>query len=256
MEAVLIVIPARYGSVRFPSKPLALLGGKPMVVRVWEQVSKVANARTCVATDHDEIAQVVVNAGGEVVMTDPNHPSGTDRCAEVVQKLGFKGIVINVQGDEPFIEPAQIELLIDLMRQNPNREIGTLVHQIRDIDSLFLPTSVKVVTDNQNRALYFSRFAIPFNRELRDSGDWYVFHKYLKHVGIYAYRSEVLIELATLPLGALEQVEKLEQLRWLEAGYQIYVAETQQHGMGIDTPEDLERAEAIWNEQAKDQDRL
>ena len=238
---VLAIIPARYASTRFPGKPLALIGDKPMIQWVWEGVSGIeAVSQVVVATDDDRIYEAVKAFGGEVVMTSSQHRSGTDRCGEVVRKLNSDAdVVINVQGDEPKVEHTQIESLIECFHQ-PEVQIATLKKRILDDGELFSPNCVKVVTDIKGNALYFSRHTIPFvrgeERELWNEG-----REYFKHVGIYAFRRKTLEEVVKLEQSMLEKSESLEQLRWLENGYRIAVRETQAENIGIDTPEDLER---------------
>lgn len=243
---VLAIIPARYASTRFPAKPLAMLGGKPIVQRVYEAVAK-AVERVVVATDDKRIYDAVVAFGGEVVMTSTEHQSGTDRCAEAYEKLGSKAdIVINVQGDEPFISPKQIESLIKCF-ENDTIDIATLVKPFTaedNIDALENPNSPKVVLNGANEAIYFSRSVIPYLREV-ERGEWLKHHIFYKHLGIYAFRADVLGEVARLQQTPLEKAEKLEQLRWLESGYKIGVGVTDIETVGIDTTEDLEKAEEL-----------
>lgn len=235
------IIPARYASTRFPGKPLAILGGKTVIQRVYEQVSGVLE-ETYVATDDERIYKAVLSFGGKVVMTSPDHKSGTDRIAEAVRKIGGDyDVVVNVQGDEPFIRPAQIELLCQCF-DDPTTQIATLGKPFTDIDAVDNPNSPKIVTDNRGFALYFSRSVIPFVRGV-DHADWMGHYPFLKHLGLYAYRTTVLQEVTHLPQSSLEKAESLEQLRWLQNGYRIRVAITDFETVGIDTPEDLERAE-------------
>ena len=241
---VLAIIPARYASTRFPAKPLAILGGKPIVQRVYEQVAKVVE-KVVVATDDERIYNAVVSFGGEVVMTSPNHKSGTDRCAEAYEKLGYEAdIVINVQGDEPFVAPEQIEALIGCF-DSEAVDIATLVKPFlveSGIDALENPNSPKVVLNEQGEAIYFSRSVVPYLRGVERS-EWLKHHTFYKHIGIYAFRAKALNEVTTLAQTPLEKAESLEQLRWLESGYKIKVGITDIETIGIDTPEDLERAE-------------
>lgn len=239
------IIPARYASTRFPGKPLAIIGGKPMIQRVYEQAKKALD-NVVVATDDERIFDCVIGFGGKVVMTSPNHPCGTNRCFEAYEKCGINAdVVINIQGDEPFIQPEQIELLKGCFPT----DIATLVKPFKPsdgIDALRNPNSPKVVTGN-GRALYFSRSVIPYMRGVNEA-EWLNEAErrgtpFYKHIGLYAYRADVLKELVGLPLSALEKAESLEQLRWLEAGYEIRVAETNTQTIGIDTPEDLAAAE-------------
>ena len=241
---VLAIIPARYASTRFPAKPLALLGGKPIVQRVYEQVAKMVE-RVVVATDDERIYDAVASFGGEVVMTSPNHKSGTDRCAEAYEKLGYEAdIVINVQGDEPFIATEQIEALVKCF-ENEAIDIATLVKPFSaevGIEALENPNSPKVVINEKSEAIYFSRSVVPYLRDVERS-EWLKHHTFYKHIGIYAFRAKTLGEITQLPQSPLEVAEKLEQLRWLENGYKIGVGVTDIETIGIDTPEDLERAE-------------
>lgn len=240
------IIPARFASTRFPGKPLAIIGGKPMIQRVYEQAMACPElSEVWVATDDDRIKNAVEAFGGKVVMTSPNCLSGTDRCAEVLQKARIKSdIIINIQGDEPFIQPSQISQLIRLM-VDTKAEIGTLCKSISDNVVIQNPNVVKVVKATNGKALYFSRHAVPFVRGF-ERKIWSEHAEYWKHLGMYAYRSEVLPKISKLPVGKLETAESLEQLRWLEAGYSIYVAESQNESIGIDTPEDLMEAEIFW----------
>ncbi len=241
------IIPARYASTRFPGKPLALLGGKPVIERVYEQVSRVL-PDVAVATDDERIRAAVEAFGGRAVMTSPDHRSGTDRCYEAYRKLGAEfDAVINVQGDEPFIAPEQIEAIMRCF-DDPATDIATLVKPFAPEDGLAAlenPNSPKVVLDAVSRALYFSRSVIPYLRGVERS-EWLARHTFYKHIGMYAFRSEVLAEITALPQSPLELAESLEQLRWLENGYRIGVGISQVETVGIDTPEDLVRAEAYW----------
>lgn len=242
----LAIIPSRYASTRFPGKPLALLGGKTVVQRVYERVSKVFTD-VCVATDDDRIATVVRDFGGNVVMTSSSHRSGTDRCCEAADKLGLQpDVVVNVQGDEPFIETSQLESVIRCFDDEAT-DIATLVKPFAATDgweALSNPNSPKVVVDNDDNAIYFSRSVIPYLRGVPQQ-EWLQHHTYYKHIGLYAYRMKVLHEICTMPQGQLEIAESLEQLRWLQAGYRIKVGYTQVETVGIDTPEDLRKAENL-----------
>lgn len=235
------IIPARYESTRFPGKPLALLNNKPMIQWVYENVDK-AVKNVWVATDDERIIRTVEFFGGNAVKTLSTHQSGTDRCAEAVQELSAKidfDVVVNVQGDEPFIQPDQIELLKSCFDENT--EIATLIKRIETREELLNPNRPKVVIDKQQNALYFSRFPIPFVRGETEN-NWLSKNIFWGHVGMYAYRAEVLQEIAKLSHGKLELAESLEQLRWLENGYKIRTVETTHQSIGIDTPEDLENA--------------
>jgi len=235
------IIPARYASTRFPGKPLAVLGGKTVIQRVYEQVSSLLD-EVYVATDDERIFQAVEAFGGRAVMTRADHKSGTDRIEEAAEKIGSQAdVIINVQGDEPFIQPSQIKTLMQLF-DAPETQIGTLGKRFENIEGVENPNSPKIVTDNRGFALYFSRSPIPFVRG-KERSEWLANYPFLKHLGIYAYRREVLREVTQLPQGNLEKAESLEQLRWLENGYRIRVGLTDVETVGIDTPEDLKRAE-------------
>ena len=235
------IIPARYASTRFPGKPLAVLGGKTVIQRVYEQVSSVLS-EVYVATDDQRIYDCVEGFGGKAVMTREDHKSGTDRIEEAVEKIGTDAdIIINVQGDEPFIQPSQVETLMHLF-DAPETQIGTLGKLFESMEAVENPNSPKIVTDNRGFALYFSRSVIPYIRGI-ERNDWFGQYPFLKHLGIYAYRREVLAEVTRLPQSSLEKAESLEQLRWLQNGYRIRVGLTDVETIGIDTPEDLQRAE-------------
>ena len=240
------IIPARFASTRFPGKPLAMLGEKTIIQHVYEQVTKVI-FDVFVATDDDRIFREVEKFGGKAIMTSDQHKSGTDRCYEAFTKLDeYFDVVINVQGDEPFIQPEQIELLRSCFGDE-NTDIATLIKKIDTENSeavLFNPNSPKVVTDKNGFAMYFSRSTIPYMRGV-DTKEWAEKHDFYKHIGIYAYRSEILRELTSLPPSVLEMAESLEQLRWLENGYRIKTAITGTETIGIDTPEDLEKAKLL-----------
>ena len=237
------IIPARYASTRFPGKPLAMLGGKTVIQRVYEQAVSVL-PEAYVATDDERILQAVEAFGGKAVMTRADHKSGTDRIQEAVEKLGTDAdVIINIQGDEPFIQPSQIQTLMSLF-DDADTQIGTLGKRFESMEAVENPNSPKIVTDNRGFALYFSRSVIPFVRG-KERTDWFDEFPYLKHLGIYAYRREVLREVTRLPQGSLEKAESLEQLRWLQNGYRIRVGLTDMETVGIDTPEDLLRAEAF-----------
>lgn len=235
------IIPARYGSSRFPAKALANIKGKPMVQWVLEK-AKACSAlqEVVVATDHPEIARAVEKAGGKACMTSEHHQSGTDRCYEALTLLPDSyDYVINIQGDEPFINPEQISTLASLL--NGQTELATLMKKVEEPEALFNPNVVKVVVNQKGQALYFSRSPIPHIRNTPET-DWLKKHPFFKHIGIYAYRADVLAQITRLQSGTLEQAESLEQLRWLQNGYSIQVAETMLETIGIDTPEDLEKA--------------
>ena len=238
------IIPARYGSSRFPGKPLATLGGMKMIQRVYRQVSKALD-EVVVATDDERIVEAVEEIHGKAVMTSSTHRSGTDRCYAAYKNVGSNAdVVINIQGDEPFIDPAQIEALRACF-DKPETQIATLVRRFdpaRGFDALFDANTPKVVLDNNGRALYFSRSIIPYVRDFKYT-EWVNKATFYTHVGIYAYRAEVLAQLVKMDRSPLEIAESLEQLRWLQAGYHIQTAVTDCPTIGIDTPEDLARAE-------------
>lgn len=247
------IIPARYASSRFPGKPLALLGGMPIIQHVYERTSEIF-ANTYVATDDLRIKDCVEDFGGRVVMTRSDHNSGTDRIEEAYQKIGVPyDAVVNVQGDEPFINAEQL-LTIKQCFTDESTQIATLVKPFEKTAALEVlenPNSPKVVVDDNNNALYFSRSIIPYLRGI-EKREWLKSHVYFKHIGLYAYRSKVLAEITQLPQSVLEKAESLEQLRWLQAGYTIKVGITNIETIGIDTPDDLERAEAFLKDTIKD----
>lgn len=238
------IIPARYGSSRFPGKPLANLGGLTVIERVWRQASSVLDS-VLVATDDARIADAVACFGGKAVMTSPNHKSGTDRCREAYLKNGGgEDVIINIQGDEPFVQPEQIKSLMECFA-DPTTDIATLVkpfNSARPFSDLENPNSPKVVLDSEMHACYFSRSVIPYVRNVAKE-DWPKSTQYYTHLGMYAYRAKVLEEVTKLPQSPLELAESLEQLRWLENGYKIKVGFSDVETIGIDTPEDLKRAE-------------
>jgi 3-deoxy-manno-octulosonate cytidylyltransferase (CMP-KDO synthetase) len=265
---VLGVIPARYASTRFMGKPLVEIQGKTMIQRVYEQAQKAKSlTKVVVATDDDRIYQHVLSFGGEVVMTSEAHQSGTDRCAEVIDKVntdmiinslgqnkppvfyGFKparekvtfDAVVNIQGDEPFIDPSQIDKVVDILKNTEGGEgIATLAIPLKNLADIQNPNMVKVVFNAQGKAVYFSRSPIPYVRHTPIE-QWHTSNIFFKHIGLYAYTKSVLREIAQLPPSRLEQLEALEQLRWLENGYTIGVGITDIETIGIDTPEDLEK---------------
>ena len=240
------VIPARYASTRFPGKPLAMLGGKTVIQRVCEQVVSVL-PEVYVATDDERIFKAVEAFGGHAVMTRADHKSGTDRIQEAVEKTCTDAdVIINIQGDEPFVQPSQIETLMHLF-DAPETQIGTLGKRFETIEAVHNPNSPKIITDRRGFALYFSRSVIPYIRGV-ETDEWMSFYPFLKHLGVYAYRREVLAKVTRLPQSPLEKAESLEQLRWLENGYRIRVGLTDVETVGIDTPEDLDRAEQFLKE--------
>ncbi len=234
------VIPARYASTRFPGKPLVDIGGKTMIQRVYEQALKCNLAKVVVATDDDRIAAEIIRFGGEFVMTSANHQSGTDRCAEVVKYLPNYDVVINIQGDEPFIDPKQVSLIADCFL-DPNVKLATLIKTIYTEDELFNVNIPKVVVNSNQQAIYFSRHPIPFIRGAEKNTDWLKSHQLYKHIGIYGYQITTLLELTKLAPSSLELAESLEQLRWIENGYQIQTKVTDIETIAIDTPEDLKK---------------
>ena len=239
------IIPARYASTRFPGKPLAMLGGKTVIQRVYEQAVSVLG-EAYVATDDQRIFDAVEAFGGQAVMTRTDHKSGTDRIEEAVEKIDTDAdVIINIQGDEPFIQASQIETLCRLF-DNPQTQIGTLGKPFETMEAVENPNSPKIVCDVNGFALYFSRSVIPFIRG-KERNEWFGQYPFLKHLGVYAYRREVLAEITRLPQSLLELAESLEQLRWLQNGYRIRVGLTDVETVGIDTPEDLKRAEIFLN---------
>jgi 3-deoxy-manno-octulosonate cytidylyltransferase (CMP-KDO synthetase) len=237
------IIPARYASTRFPGKPLADMLGKPMLQRVYEGVNGLLD-ETLIATDDERIYQVARSFGSKVLMTSSEHRSGTDRCFEAYTKLGEHfDVVINIQGDEPFIQATQIETLKDCFKEKET-QIATLVKAFSagdDLEDLFNPNTPKVLLNPRQQAIYFSRSVIPYIRGKHHS-EWLKSHVFYKHIGIYAYCSEVLKAITSLPQSSLELAESLEQLRWIENGYVIKAGIVLEETIGIDTPEDMERA--------------
>ena len=243
------IIPARYASTRFPGKPLALLGGRPVIQHVYEKAAQALD-EAYVATDDERIARVVESFGGHAIMTRADHKSGTDRIEEAAEKIGTDAdVVINIQGDEPFVDASQLKTLQSLF-DCEETQIGTLGKRCDSMEATDNPNSPKIVCDKQGFALYFSRSVIPFVRG-QEPKSWLNHYPYLKHLGLYAYRREVLREVTQLPQSPLELAESLEQLRWLENGYRIRVGLTDVETVGIDTPADLERAEQFLINQGK-----
>jgi 3-deoxy-manno-octulosonate cytidylyltransferase (CMP-KDO synthetase) len=237
---ILGIIPARYASTRFPGKPLVEIEGKSMIRRVYEQASQAKTIdKLVVATDDDRIAAHVKAFGGEVVMTKAEHPSGTDRCYEAFKNVaGDFNYIINIQGDEPFLDPQQIDELGAVCKGQT--ELATQMIKVDNSAFLFDQGEVKIVLNHENEALYFSRMVIPFIKG-KPEAEWHLHHSYYRHVGMYAYRRDVLQAITKLPVSALEKAESLEQLRWLEAGYKIKCVETTFDSHCVDTPEDIER---------------
>lgn len=235
------IIPARYASTRFPGKPLKKLAGKPIIQHVYGQVSSVIDT-VYVATDDERIYNKVKSFGGKAIITSSNHKSGTDRIEEAIQKIGGDyDVVLNVQGDEPFIQESQIEAICQCFSSS-DTQIATLGKRFSTLTELESPNSPKIILDNKGYAMYFSRSVIPFIRGAQHA-EWLDEYPFLKHIGMYAYRTNVLHEITRLPQSSLEIAESLEQLRWLQNDYRIRVAITDIETIGIDTPEDLERAE-------------
>ncbi len=241
------IIPARYASTRFPGKPLVDLGGKSMLQRVYEQALQSRYlSEVIIATDDKRIREHAEAFEAKVCMTSDEHPSGTDRCYEVVEKMQLKSdVILNIQGDEPFINPGHIDALC-VCFEDPLTQIATLVKEIENIMVLTNPNAPKVVLDIHQFALYFSRHPLPFYRSA-ETHDWPKLHTYYQHIGIYAYRTEVLSEITKLNPSSLEIAESLEQLRWLENGYRIKTAKVQGESHAIDTPEDLERVKKLFH---------
>jgi 3-deoxy-manno-octulosonate cytidylyltransferase (CMP-KDO synthetase) len=237
------IIPARYASTRFPGKPLAIIAGKPMIQWVYERASEVFE--WCfVATDDDRIKKVVEGFGGKVVMTSEQHKSGTDRCSEALDIIQSSynqkfDVVVNIQGDEPFIQPQQLGKLLDCFNDN-QVQIATLVKAFSPDEDIFNPNSPKVIINSKRQAIYFSRSVIPFIRG-KEKDEWQKSHKFFKHIGLYAYRTDILKKITRLKQTPLELAESLEQLRWIENGFSITVAETDMETIAVDTAEDLER---------------
>jgi 3-deoxy-manno-octulosonate cytidylyltransferase (CMP-KDO synthetase) len=234
------IIPARFGSSRFPGKPLVSIAGKAMIQRVYEQCLKASSLqKVLVATDDSRIAETVLKFGGEVVMTSESHRSGTDRCQEAYALIADDfDIVVNIQGDEPFIHPDQIDLAVSCF-DTPAVQIATLIKCIENSRDLFDVNRVKVIRNVRNEAIYFSRHPIPYFKDLAQN-DWLESSNYFSHIGLYAYRSHILSEITQLAPSTLEKAESLEQLRWIENGYRIKVAETTVQSDAIDSPADLE----------------
>lgn len=240
---ILGIIPARYASTRFPGKPLTMINGKPMIQRVYEQSLKSRLlSDVVVATDDQRIFDAVVDFGGKVMMTSSEHNSGTDRCCEIIENIGSQyDAVVNIQGDEPFINPEQIDQIAEIISLDES-QIASLCKPIKDYEELFDENVVKVVFDTKGKALYFSRQTIPFLRKVdKDASKWMAIRTFYKHIGIYAYKVDVLKEIASLKQSELEQSECLEQLRWLENSYRIIMGVTEFESYSIDTPQDVEK---------------
>lgn len=234
------IIPARYASTRFPGKPLALIGNKPMIVRVYEQAQKSMLSKVIVATDNQQIRSTIESAGGEVIMTPANLQSGTDRCFDAYEKLNeIFDILINIQGDEPFINPENIDLLLMKLAKSP-ASIGSLYTPFSEMSEVISSNRVKVTTDINGLALSFSRSVMPFNKIKLKPED------YKKHLGVYGFKTNVINQLKSLKPSFLELAESLEQLRWLENGFDIVLAYCEEQGIAIDTPQDLKKAEEYY----------
>ncbi|MDB5007375.1 MAG: kpsU [Mucilaginibacter sp.] len=235
---ILGIIPARFASTRFPGKPLVDIAGKSMIQRVYEQAKKCVHlSEVIVATDDTRIYDHVLKFGGEVIMTSPDHQSGTDRCAEVALQHPQYNVIINIQGDEPYIDPEQIGKLATCFN-NADTQIATLIKKVQNEQELFNINSPKVVINKLSEAVYFSRSPLPHIRG-QEQQKWLNYYTYFKHIGIYGYRADILQQITKLPVSSLEKAESLEQLRWIENGYRIKVAETELETYAIDTPEDL-----------------
>ncbi len=240
MTKILGIIPSRFASTRLPGKPLVDIGGKSMIGRVYAQAKKSKSlSEVIVATDDERIVEHVNGFGGRVMLTSAEHQSGTDRCAEIAAKLPDFDVIINIQGDEPFIAPEQIDLLCSCF-DTGDVQLATLIKKISKEDELNNPNIPKVILNTRNEAIYFSRATIPYLRNQHIS-EWVSMHSYYKHIGIYGYNANTLQEITRLSLSILEQAESLEQLRWIENGYRIKTALTDAESIAIDTPEDLER---------------
>lgn len=241
MKTIVGIIPARFASSRFPGKPLIDIAGKSMIERVYAQAKKSGGlSEVIVATDHPAIEEKVRSFGGTVCLTSPDHPSGTDRCAEVLAKMEIScDAVLNIQGDEPFIDPRQIDLVCSCF-DDARTDLATLIKKIVSAEVLFNPNSPKVIVDQQQFAIYFSRHPIPYIRGFEQE-QWLSRHTFYQHIGIYGYRPHILQQITRLPPSSLEKAESLEQLRWVENGFKIKTAITPFETIAIDTPEDLER---------------
>ncbi len=240
MKAIAI-IPARYASSRFPGKPIVHIGSKTMIQRVYERAKMVPELDdVIVATDDERIIDNITSVGGKAVMTATTHQSGTERCAEVLENMEEQpDIVLDIQGDVPFIELSHIQLVLNSFRQE-STQIASLYTPINDLATLSNPNAPKVVFDNDFNAIYFSRSPIPYLRDVEKT-DWPASFRFYKHIGVYGFRSEILKEVVKLPVGRLEKAENLEQLRWIEHGYKIHLSETDVESLAIDTHEDLSR---------------
>ncbi len=238
------VIPSRYSSTRLPGKPLVSLAGKPMIQRVWERTKQAKRVRrVLIATDDERIMKAAASFGAEAVMTRSEHRSGTERVAEVAATIhgGDQEVFVNVQGDEPLVEPEAIDTLVEAIEAEEDVAVATLMVAIANPPDIMDPNIVKVVLDFDGNALYFSRAPIPWVRDRQGP----VYGQHMKHLGLYAFRRSALLDFAILPVGALERIEQLEQLRWMENGYKIRVAETVHDSVSVDVPEDVARVEKL-----------
>ncbi len=243
---ILGIVPARFGSTRFPGKPLADINGKSMIQRVYEQCIQANRlSKLVIATDDEKIFNHVQEFGGHAVITSPQHQSGTDRCAEVIEKIGTDkwDVVINIQGDEPFIHPEQIDLLCSAFEEQETK-LATIVKKITSVDELFNHNNVKVILNKRNEVVYFSRTPIPYNRNFPEQ-EWLKYSAYYKHIGIYGYSTQTLLEVSKLAKTNLEVTESLEQLRWIENGYIIRAEITSLDSIAIDTPDDLLKIKSL-----------
>ena len=241
---ILGIIPARYASTRFPGKPLVDIAGKSMIRRVYEQAKKCSQlAQVIIATDDERILNHIAGFGGIAVMTSPDHQSGTDRCAEVALQHPQYDVIINIQGDEPYIDPEQITKLVYCFRDT-STQIATLIKKVKDEEELLNINSPKVIINKFAEAIYFSRSPLPYLRG-QNKSEWLKHFNYFKHIGIYGYRADVLQQITKLPVSDLEKAESLEQLRWIENGFKIKVAETELETFAVDTPEDLKKLNSI-----------
>lgn len=248
-----VIIPARFASSRLPGKPLADIASKPMIQHVYERAKQSQAERVIIATDDQRIVEAAEQFGAQVVMTDPNHDSGTDRLQEVVSALALDNqhIVVNVQGDEPLIPPSVINQVANNLAEHTQSAIATLIEKIQDYDTVMDPNAVKVVMGEQGNALYFSRAPIPWHRDhFAEHNNLPATHQFFRHIGIYAYRVKFLHDFVTWPAGKLESIEKLEQLRALENGAKIHAAQAVETiPAGVDTPTDLDKVRAVVNQQ-------
>lgn len=243
---ILGIVPARFGSTRFPGKPLADINGKSMIQRVYEQCIQANRlSKLVIATDDEKIFNHVREFRGHAIITSPQHQSGTDRCAEVIEKIGPDNwdVVINIQGDEPFIHPEQIDLLCSAFEEQETK-LATIVKKITSVDELFNHNNVKVILNKRNEVVYFSRTPIPYNRNFPEQ-EWLKYSVYYKHIGIYGYNTQTLLEISKLAKTNLEVTESLEQLRWIENGYTIRAEITSLDSIAIDTPDDLLKIKSL-----------